>query len=53
MILAFNYRIEENGVLYFLGDATPTSSEIEIIEEWKRLPVVTLVYDGPSEYEAL
>jgi outer membrane protein assembly factor BamB len=53
LILAFNYRIEENGVLYFLGDATPTSSEIEIIEEWKRLPVVTLVYDGPSEYEGV
>nr|WP_233185717.1 PQQ-like beta-propeller repeat protein [Thermotoga sp. SG1] len=52
-MFAFDYRIEENGVLYFLGDATPTEVELEIVQEWKDLPVVTLVYDGPGEYEGL
>ncbi|MDK2785844.1 MAG: hypothetical protein PWQ80_523 [Thermotoga sp.] len=52
-MFAFDYRIEENGVLYFLGDATPTEVELEIVQEWKDLPVVTLVYDGPDGYEGL
>ena len=52
-MFAFNYKIEESGVLYFLGEATPTATEMEIVQEWKELPVVTLVYDGPDEYKGL
>lgn len=44
-----NFKIEENGILYFLGESEPTGEEQKIIEEWKNLPVVLLVYDGPSE----
>ncbi|WP_233186221.1 hypothetical protein [Thermotoga sp. KOL6] len=52
-MFAFNYKIEENGILYFLGDSTPTTLELEIVQEWKKLPVVTLVYDGPVEYKGI
>ena len=34
--------------MYFLGEREPTEEERAIIEAWKKLPVVTLLFDGPT-----
>jgi len=51
--LSNTFFVLNSGVLYYLGDSTPTSLEMDIINDWKKLPVILLIYDGPYEYKGI
>jgi len=47
------FLVSNSGVLYYLGDSTPTSVDMDVINDWKKLPVLFLMYDGPYEYKEI
>ncbi|AEH51125.1 hypothetical protein [Pseudothermotoga thermarum] len=40
---------EENGVIYYVGFDEPEDDDLDLILQWKTLPVVSLLYDGPRD----
>ncbi|HOJ87429.1 MAG TPA: hypothetical protein PLD34_00395 [Pseudothermotoga sp.] len=44
------YIYEQAGVIYYVGFNEPGVDDLEIVSQWLRLPVINLLYDGPSEY---
>ncbi|RKX49585.1 MAG: hypothetical protein DRP38_02665, partial [Thermotogae bacterium] len=47
------FFVSNSGVLYYLGDSTPTSMDMDVINDWKKLPVLFLMYDGPYEHKEI
>ncbi|MCS7174447.1 hypothetical protein [Pseudothermotoga sp.] len=45
--------VQQNGVLYYIGETEPASDDILLIKKWMQLPLVTLAYDGPSELKGV
>jgi len=43
------YIVQDRGILYYVGETEPATEDLLLIEEWMRIPVVSLLYDGPGE----
>ncbi|HCO97883.1 MAG: hypothetical protein H5T93_02600 [Pseudothermotoga sp.] len=43
------YIVRDRGILYYVGETEPATEDLLLIEEWMRVPVVSLLYDGPGE----
>lgn len=35
--------------MYYVGETEPATEDLLLIEQWMRMPVILLLYDGPSE----
>ena len=44
------YKVENDGVLIYISDSSPTADQQKIIEQWKNVHFIDLRYDGPEKY---